>query len=63
MMPAFPLLVFLAGNQRIMQLKSASFFWPAVFLLTSFVGFASLYPDPGIFGLIDILEAERLVST
>jgi hypothetical protein len=49
MMPAFPLLVFLAGKQRIMQLKSTPFFWPAVFLLASFCGFAALYPDPGIF--------------
>jgi hypothetical protein len=60
MMPAFPLLVFLAGNQRIMQLKSASFFWPAVFLLISVVGFASLYPDPGIF--VFLLPAFLILS-
>ena len=49
MMPAFPLLVYLAGKQRILELKSTPFFWPAVFLLASFGGFAALYPDPGIF--------------
>ncbi len=60
MMPAFPLLVYLAGKQRILELKSTPFFWPAVFLLASFGGFASLYPDPGIF--VFLLPAFLILS-